>query len=79
MKNFTLLTLLLASIALTGCSGAFWGGAAGGTAAGAAGYEINSKVQMDRIKKDLDEGRITQQEYDIRRSQIERGSLIYKS
>ena len=61
---------------LSACSGAFWSGAGGGTLAAGAGYEYNAKVQEDRIKKDLGEGKITQSEYDIRKSQIERMSII---
>lgn len=77
MKTYTCLSLLIAAVTFSGCSGAFWGGAAGGSAAGAAGYEVNAKAQMDRINKDLTEGRINQAEYDIRKDQIKRGSLVY--
>lgn len=73
----TLLALaLLAAIATSGCSGKFWGGTAAGTLAAGGGYEYNLHQQKERIDKDLKEERITQQEYNIRKDQIERDSLI---
>ncbi len=77
MKTYACLGLLIAAMAFSGCSGAFWGGGAAGAAGGAAGYEVNSKVQMDRLNKDLAAGRINQQEYDIRKDQLRRGSVVY--
>lgn len=62
---------------LSACSGAFWGGAGGGTLATGAGYEINAKREQDRIKRDVDAGRINQTEYEIRKDQIKRMSLYY--
>ncbi len=78
MKKIVLVSLLLSMpVGLSACSGAFWSGAGGGTLATGAGYEVNSKVQMDRIKKDLDAGKINQAEYDIRKDQIKRMSIAY--
>jgi len=74
MKKFLAL-LLLAVMTQTGC--AFLGGAAVGTLATGAGYEINNKRQMDRLDDDLRNDRITRQEYEERKQQIERGSIIY--
>ncbi len=62
---------------LSACSGAFWTGAGGGTAATGTGYEINAKRQMDQLKKDLDSGKIDQKEYDIRVDQIKQMSIAY--
>jgi len=77
MKKLLLSALLVSMLfGLSACSGAFWGGAGGGTLAAGAGYEVNAKMQKDRIQKDLDEGKITQEEYDIRKNQIERMSVI---
>lgn len=64
-------------LGLSACSGAFWTGAGGGTVATGAGYEINAKRQMDRLKSDLDSGKINQAEYDIRKDQTKRMSLAY--
>jgi hypothetical protein len=74
MKNFAAL-LLLGSLALGGCE--FAAGAATGALATGAGYEINSKRQMDRLEEDYRRERISRKEYEKRKSQIERGSIIY--
>ncbi len=68
--------LMCVALLLTGCSGAFWTGAGGGALGTGAGYEINLERQMRKIDSDLEDGKITQAEYDIRKSQIERDSLI---
>ena len=79
MKKILLGALVLTMMfGLSACSGAFWSGAGGGTLAAGAGYEVNAQRQQDRIEKDLDEGKITQEEYDIRRSQIERMSIVQR-
>ena len=61
---------------LSACSGAFWGGAGGGTVATGAGYEVNAKVQLDQLDKDLASGKINQTEYDIRKDQIKKMSVF---
>jgi hypothetical protein len=78
MKKIAFVLIFLPLIlGLSACSGAFWTGAGGGTVATGAGYEVNSRMQMDRIKKDLDAGTINQAEYDIRKDQIKRMSIAY--
>jgi hypothetical protein len=67
--------LLLGSLAMTGCE--FVAGAATGALATGAGYEINSKRQMDRLEDDYRRERISRRQYEARRNQIERGSIIY--
>jgi hypothetical protein len=74
MKGFILL-LLLANLGLAGCE--FVAGAATGALATGAGYEINAKRQMDRLDDDYRRERIGRREYERRRSQIERGSVVY--
>jgi len=77
MKNIIgLLTLVLFAGSQLGCSGAFWGGTGAGALGTGAGYEIQAERQMNQIKEDLDNGKITQQEYNIRKDQIEKGSLL---
>lgn len=66
---------LMASMALTGCE--FVAGAATGALATGAGYEINAKRQMDRLEDDYRRERISRREYEARKQQIERGSIIY--
>jgi len=42
-----------------------------------AGYEINNKRQMDQLEDDYKNERISRQEYESRKRQIESGSIIY--
>jgi hypothetical protein len=74
MRNLSIL-ILLGSLALAGCE--FVAGAATGALATGAGYEINAKRQMDRLDDDYRHERMSRREYERRRSQIERGSVIY--
>ena len=70
-----MLLLLFASVTQWGC--AFLGGAAVGGLATGAGYEINAKRQMDKLEDDYKSERISRREYESRKAQIERGSIIY--
>ena len=74
MKNLVIL-LLLGSLGLGGCE--FVAGAATGALATGAGYEINAKRQMDSLDDDYRRERISRREYQRRRGQIERGSVLY--
>jgi hypothetical protein len=67
--------LLLSTFALSGCE--FIAGAATGALATGAGYEISAKRQMDRLDDDYRRERIGRREYEARRQQIERGSIVY--
>jgi len=74
MKKYLGLLAFL-SLAQWGC--AFLGGAATGALATGAGYEINSKRQMDKLEDDYKNERISRREYEERKKQIESGSIIY--
>jgi hypothetical protein len=74
MRKYSALFLLL-GLMQPGC--AFLGGAATGTLATGAGYEINAKRQLDRLEDDYRRERISRREYEARKAQIERGSIIY--
>lgn len=74
MKRYLSL-ILLASVSQWGCE--FLGGAAVGGLATGAGYEINANRQMDRLEDEFRRGRMSREEYNDRRRQIERGSIIY--
>ncbi len=76
MKAVMIASLLVVlAMAQSGC--AFLGGAAAGTLAAGAGYEINAKRQMDKLDEDLRAERISRREYEARKKQIESGSIIY--
>ncbi len=76
MRKLRSVLLLLFGLTLIGCSGAFWSGAGTGALGGAAGYEISAHRQMNQLEDDLNSGKITRQEYDIRKDQIQKGSLL---
>lgn len=76
MKTYAAtLVLLLATVFTGGC--AFLGGAAAGAAGAGAGYEYRTKQQLDRLKEDYEAGKMTREEYDTRKKEIEGGSIIY--
>lgn len=78
MKKYSIYGFLIfMMISFSACSGAFWGGTGTGVAGAGAGYELRARQQMDKIKEDLDAGRINQSEYDIRKDQIQKMSLAY--
>jgi hypothetical protein len=68
---------LLMIIGLTQSGCAFLGGAAVGSVATGAGYEIQAKGQMDKLEDDYRRERISRNEYESRKKQIEAGSIIY--
>jgi hypothetical protein len=75
MKKIILALILLVGLSQSGC--AFLGGAALGTLATGAGYEINNHSQMDKLEADYRSERISRKEYEARKAQIEKGSIIY--
>jgi hypothetical protein len=76
MKTILSASLLVAlALAQSGC--AFLGGAAAGSLAAGAGYEIQAKRQMDKLDEDLRAERVSRREYEARKKQIEAGSIIY--
>ena len=66
--------LLALVVGLTGCSTRE---VATGAAVGGAAYEYSNKRAMDQLREDLNAGRITQEEYDRRKKEIEGRSLVY--
>lgn len=73
-------TLLITAAAASGCatrSGSAGLGALGGAVASVGGYEYYAKRQLDRLEDDLKAGRISREEYEVRKDQIQRGSLFH--
>jgi hypothetical protein len=77
MRKTLYILIMLGGLAQWGCSPEFWGGTAVGALGSGAGYEYSAKRQMDRLEDERKAGRISSEEYQDRKRQIERGSLIY--
>ncbi len=75
MKKLMLALAFLMVLGQSGC--AFLGGAALGALGTSAGYEINAKSKMDQLEDDYKAERISRKEYLARKSQLEKGSIIY--
>ena len=75
MKKYLWLVLIAGAASQWGCE--FLGGAAVGGLATGAGYEINANRQLDRLEDDFRRGRMSRDDYNDRKRQIERGSIIY--
>jgi hypothetical protein len=75
MKKIMLVLALMMGLAQSGC--AFLGGAALGSLGTGAAYEYNAHSQMNKLEDDYKAERISRREYESRKSQIEKGSIIY--
>jgi hypothetical protein len=75
MKKLILALAFLMVLGQSGCM--LLGGAALGALGTSAGYEINAHSKMDQIEDDYKAERISRKEYEARKSQIEKSSLIY--
>lgn len=75
MKKLMLVFALLIGLSQSGC--AFLGGAAVGALGTSAGYEYNAYSQMNKLEDDFKAERISRKEYDSRKAQIEKGSILY--
>lgn len=77
MNSRALVGVLLTTLGLTACSGdALVGGTAVGVAAGGA-YEYSNKQALEKLEDDYADGRISEEEYERRRREIEDRSLVY--
>jgi hypothetical protein len=75
MKKLMLLLVLMIGFGQSGC--AFLGGAAVGSLATGAGYEYSAHSQMNKLEDDYKNERISRKEYESRKAQIEKGSILY--
>ncbi|RJQ49419.1 MAG: hypothetical protein C4530_23395 [Desulfobacteraceae bacterium] len=74
-----LVLLAVSSLALMGCesrAGTAGLGAIGGAAAGAGGYEFKMNQEINRIEDARAAGTMSQEEYNIRKDQINRMSIL---
>jgi hypothetical protein len=65
------------ALALTGCSGWFWGGAAAGAAGAGAYYEHENKEALDDLERQYERGEISKDEYFRRKKEIQDRSIVY--
>ncbi len=74
-KLHTIMTALFLSGALltSGCGVIFFGAAAGG-----GGYETHQYNQMQNLEKEYAAGKISQEEYEARKRQIQQASLLQR-
>jgi hypothetical protein len=75
MKKLMLVLVLMMGFGQGGCE--FIGGAAVGALGTSAGYEYNAHRKMNQLEDDYKAERISRREYEARKSQIEKGSIIY--
>jgi hypothetical protein len=75
MRKLIFLIVLLIGVSQSGC--AFLGGAAIGALGTGAGYEINAHSKMNDLDADYKAERISRSEYLARKSQLEKGSVVY--
>ena len=75
MKKLMLALVLMVGVGQSGCM--FLGGAAVGALGTSAGYEINAHSKMNQLEDDYKAERISRREYEARKSQLEKGSIIY--
>jgi len=81
MKKILLTGVFVLSLFLmcAGCESK-WGsagaGAAGGAVAAGGGYEYVANREMKKIEQDYKDGKIDQREYEIRKDQIQRMSIL---
>jgi hypothetical protein len=75
MKKIILVCLLVMGLGQAGC--AFLGGAAVGAGATGAGYEYQAYRQMQQLEEDYKNRKISREEYEDRKKQIEKGSILY--
>ena len=75
MTKLTLVLVLTMALAQSGC--AFLGGAAVGALGTSGGYEYNAYSKMEQLEDDYKNEKISRAEYESRKSQIEKGSIVY--
>ncbi len=75
-KRVLSIAIALIMSSVIGCASKAGNMAVGAGAAGAA-YEYSNKRQIDQLDQDLRDGKISKDEYDRRRKEIESRSIVY--
>lgn len=75
--NRTSIVTLAAVLLLAGVSGCSTREMATGAVVGGAAYEYSNKRAMDELKQDYESGRITREEYERRKKEIDDRSIVY--
>jgi hypothetical protein len=75
MKKLMLVLVLMVALGQSGC--AFLGGAAVGALGTSGAYEYNARSKMNQLEDDYKAERISRKEYEARKAQIEKGSVLY--
>lgn len=77
MKVYIFLAMILPALFLSGCGRGTVGGAAIGAGAAGAAYEYQNKKALEDLDEDFRAGRISRQEYERRKDEIQGKSLVY--
>jgi hypothetical protein len=75
MRKLMLALVLLVGVSQSGC--AFLGGAAVGALGTSGAYEFNAYREMNQLEEDYKNERISRAQYETRKSQLEKGSILY--
>lgn len=75
MKKLMLALVFLIGVSQSGC--AFLGGAAVGVLGTSGAYEYNAYSEMNQLEEDYKNERISRAEYESRKEQLEKGSILY--
>ena len=76
MVTIFVLSLFLMSGGCESKWGSAGAGAAGGAVAAGGGYEYVANREMKKIEQDYKDGKIDEKEYEIRKDQIQRMSIL---
>lgn len=72
-----LVTILLSGLITMALGACTTREVATGAAVGGAAYEYSNKRAMDQLKEDRNAGRISEEEYERRKKEIEKRSVVY--
>lgn len=76
-KKVFFLVMFAGVVMLAGCDRRFVGGAVAGTEGTGTAYEQQNREALKRLDEDRAAGRISQEEYDRRKAEIEKHSVVY--